>query len=476
MLYHRRRGILIKAISVSALMRGFAVLLATSCALGMAADARAQTFAETLELARNNEPTYLSAKASVTAAQEKYKQAFAGLLPQLSVSASANTNQRDYITRDSPIPPAEDRYRANSRTLNLTQPVWRHANFIATTQANLVIGQAEQQLAAAEQELLAKLITAWCDVMRARDDMVNASRQVDATRQQMEILRRGVQLGTASAPALEDARAKHNKALADRVSSEMEMQVKIAMIEQLAGPLRGFRAKFLSPRFSLQEPGDNSLDKWVEIAETGSPAVLAAEQAYAAAGEEVRKQRAGHEPTLDVVGSYGINSQTVGNFPGQNGYEIKQKTIGVQLNIPLYSGGGQNAKVGEAVAESEKARYDLEAARRAARLNAKQAWYLWQAGSARQVAALQGVKSSLAALDAALLGRNTGLKTELDVLQARQQLEEARRDLNRARYDMIIGAIRLKATAGKLTDTDVVELGKLFIDPEPAVEDLLAAN
>jgi outer membrane protein TolC len=109
-------------------------------------------------------------------------------------------------------------------------------------------------------------------------------------------------------------------------------------------------------------------------------------------------------------------------------------------------------------------------------LNAKQAWYLWQAGSARQVAALQGVKSSLAALDAALLGRNTGLKTELDVLQARQQLEEARRDLNRARYDMIIGAIRLKATAGKLTDADVVELGKLFIDPEPAVEDLLAAN
>ena len=163
-----------------------------------------------------------------------------------------------------------------------------------------------------------------------------------------------------------------------------------------------------------------------------------------------------------MVGSYVYNSQTTGNFPGQNGYEIKQSAVGVQLNIPIFAGGGQDAKVREAIAVREKARQDLEAARRAARLATKQAWFAWQGASARQLASLQAVESSMLALKAARVGEATGLKTELELLQARQQLESARRDLHKARYDMITSVFKLKAVAGQLEDADVLLLDKLL--------------
>jgi len=449
-----------------------AVLLLPTVATGAAG----QTFSQALDLARGKEPTYLSAIANVSASRERSKQAIAGLLPQITASATTNANHRDYVTNDAPIPPTVDRYNSNSRQINITQPLWRHASIIASKQAQTMLSQAEQQLAAAEQELSAKLVAAWCDVMSARDNVVHSARQALATKQQLDILSRGVQLGSESPPALAEATAKHEQALSDQVSAEMEMNLKTALLEQLTGPLTSFHPPFLTPRPELEDLSAESLAQWLQVVEVGSPLILSAEQALIAANDEVRKQRAGHQPTLDLVGSYGYNAQSVGNFPGQNGYEITQGIVGLQLTIPLYTGGGQSAKVGEALALQEKARQELEAARRAARLTVKQAWFLWRAGRARHLAALKALRSYALALEAASRGKGAGLGTDLEVLRARQQLEGARRDLNRAYYDMIVSVIKLKAIAGKLTEADLRAFEKLFVDREADLNDLLAAN
>lgn len=422
------------------------------------------SLAAAIVLARQTDPSFLSAQANLSAARERSGQAFGALLPQLSATANTTANRRDYETRDSLLPAADDRYNGNSGQLNLTQPLWRRANWIALTQADAAVSQADHQLAAAEQDLLVRLVQAWFDVMLARDAVVYTGGQTAAARHQSEQTKYAVEVSLATAPALEEARSKYDQAVADQFVAETEQSIKSAVLEQIIGPQLALRPPSLSESYVMVDPRSVTLEQWLSQAEAANPSILAASCAIEAASEEVRKQRAGHEPTLDMVASYGKNGQAAGSFPGQNGYGITQRSVGLQLNIPIFSGGTQNAKVGEAIALREKARQDLELAKRNVRLAAQQAWFGWQAGEARKTAALQAVRFSTLALQAALTGRRNEVKSELDVLQARQQLYGALRDLQKARYDMIISHIKLKAVAGRLADTDLTAFDAWFID------------
>lgn len=447
-------------------MRPFVIL---SCALATAiAPAHAQNFIQAIALARNAEPGYLGAKANLAATLEKANQAYADLLPQLSASVATHDTHRNYLTRDDPFPPSVDRYNNNTAQINLTQPLWRHSTLIAKTQADLAASQAEFQLMTSEQELLARLVGAWVDCMLARDVSLFAERQVAATREQWEVMKRGAQLGIATIPAREETHAKYEQALSDQVSAQMDSQARAAALEQLIGPLTSFDPPFLASPFQGPDLAQDSLERWLESADRTSPSIHAASRALDAASEEIRKQSAGHEPTLDLVGSYNHNGQSVGNFPGQNGYDIRQGAVGLQLNIPIYSGGGQAAKVREAAAMREKARQDLEAARRAVRLAIKQAWFGWQTGRARQRTAEHAIDAATLARDSASVGKSSGLNIDLDLLQAEQQLAGARRDLNKARYEMIAAIFKLKATAGVLSDADIALLASNFAGQEPA--------
>ncbi|GAB3537679.1 TolC family outer membrane protein [Noviherbaspirillum agri] len=420
---------------------------------------------QAVQRAREHEPGYLSAKANVIASEGKLQQALGGLLPQVTMSLNSNANDRNYVTRDSPIPPAKDGYNSNGGQLNITAPLWRRSNLIAYRQADTSVLQAQLQLQAAEVELLVKLMSAWYDVMSARDAVYAASSQVAAANALMMVQQKGAAIGVFSMPAAEEAQAKYEQAMAESLTAETELQVKIAALEQLVGPLAGFRAPFLSPSMQRIDMKIESLDRWLAAAEQDNPAILAAEKALEAASQEVDKQRAGHWPTIDVVANYGRNGQSAGNFPGQNGYDIKQHAVGLQLNIPIYSGGAQNGKVKEALGMQEKARQDLEATRRTVRLNVKQAWFGWRAAEARQAASLQSRKAALAGVRVAEKGSATGVKTEAELLDAKRLSDAALRDLNKARYDAIVSMVKLKAAAGLIEDEDFQRLN-MQMSPE----------
>jgi len=208
--------------------------------------------------------------------------------------------------------------------------------------------------------------------------------------------------------------------------------------------------------------GDVSLEQWLKQAEEGNPSILAAQRAVDAANEEIRKQSAGHEPTLDLVASYGNNAQAAGISGGQLGFESRQSTIGLQLNIPLYAGGGQSAKVREALALRDRAAQELEAARRNARLSAKQTWFTWRASAVREASSKQAMQSAGLALSGAQSARSLGVKADIDVLQAEQQHATALRDWRKARYEAIISQLKLKAVCGQLAGEELVELDRLF--------------
>lgn len=445
-------------------------------ALVLVGSAQAESLAVLLERARSGEPTYLGAKTNVLAAQARNSQAIGTMLPQVSATASANGNDRKYKTRNSSVPEARDHYDGYSAQISLTQPLVRYANIAGWHQARAVVGQAEHQLAGAEQDLFAKLVGAWFDLLAARDAVAFTRRQAEALQRHWEIVSRGSELGVYGQPQAEEVRTRLDQALSDAVVAETDVHLKRAALEQLVGALPETELPYMYGEAVLVSPTNASLEKWLESVETGNPNILAATQAFEAASAEVSKQRAGHLPTLDLVASYGKNGQAVGSFPGQAGYDIVQGTLGLQLNVPLFSGWTQSAKVDEALAQKAKAQLDLEVARRTAILNAKQAWFGWYGAVARSRAGSQAVKSARSALAQAKAGAESGLKMELDVLQAEQQLRAGQRDFRKGRYDQVVALIRLLAISGKLTDGDVAALDSLLVESAEAAESPVEAT
>lgn len=435
-----------------------AKMLATVLVALLAPQAAALTLTEAVELARRNDPAYLSAQAGLKAAQERESQARSAMLPQLAATVNTSTNRRDYTVRDALSTESLTTYNSHSGQLNLTQPLWRHANLISLDQSRAAAAQAGHQLDAAGLDMLVRLSQAWFDFMLAGDSLLYAEQGVALARHQLAQLQYSSEVGLGSETALAEARAKHEQAVAEAAAAQSDLDVKISALEQIVGIIPGAPPPALPERFPLPAPGRDTLESWLNAADSGNPSILAAQFALGSAREEIRKQRAGHEPTLDIVGSYGRNAQGTGTFPGQSGYDITQQTLGLQLNIPLYSGGGQQAKVREAVALVERAAQDLETARRNARAAVKQAWFGWQASRARHDAALHLANFFSLSLESAMLGKEKGVRSELDILQARQQLSGARRDLQKARYGMLINSLRLKAAAGQPIEHDLAAL------------------
>lgn len=433
----------------------------------------AQSLASLLELARNSEPTYLSAKTSVQAANARTDQMIGAMLPQVTASANTNTNIRDYETLGAASAVERDRYNSNSAQVNFTQPIWRYANVAGWQQAQAVADQVQHQLIGAGLELVNRLVTAWLEVLAARDGVLFTGQQATAAQRQWEIVRRGAELGAYSQPQVEEARAKHEQALSDAVTARTDGEIKQAALEQLVGPLSQLSPPFMRERAVLADVSTEKMETWLSAAETGNPSILAATKAYEAAEAEVRKQLAGHQPTLDLVLSHNRNRQAVGGFPGQAGYDTRQNAIGLQLNVPIFSGGTQSAKVDEAVAQKEKARLDIEAARRAAVFGIKQAWFGWLGAHARARAGAHAVQAAHAALAVARGGLANGLKTELDVLQAEQQLRAAQRDFRKGRYDQVTAHVKLKAIAGALSTEDVALLDLLFTNALEEAESMV---
>jgi outer membrane protein len=431
--------------------------------------AAAQGFTDAWQRALATEPALQAARASRTAAGERTSQARAALLPQLDATANRFLNRRAFVqnTRnpitDEPSPEVGERYFSRTAQINITQPLWRPQNWATLAQARESEQQAYWQALATEQELHGKFVTAWFDVMAARDSIAHTREQVEAARQQRDVMQRGLTLGTSSEVQAAEAAARHEQALADSASALADLESRTALLEQLTGPLPAFQVPQWRPMdaaflFAPLAP----LSEWLAQVEGQNAAIRATQRALGAARQEARKQRASHQPTLDAVGRHSHIVQGSGNTPGQAGYRSREHAFGLQLNVPIFSGGGMQAKVREADAMVLKAEADLEAARRNAEAQARQAWAGAQSAQAKSQAAVHALRAADIALRAAITGQGTGLKTVLDELQARQQLALARRDQQRAHYDRVVALARLRAVAGEPPDAFVAAIETLL--------------
>jgi len=408
--------------------------------------------------------TYAGAKAQYIGAQEKLPQARALLLPNVSFGAAGHYNdvKSDYQTPAFPSG-RRDFYDYNYG-INLTQPIYRRQNDATFEQAKVQVRQAQNQLSASAQDLMTRVAQGYFDVLLARANLSTIGSQKTAVAEQLEQAKRNFIVGTATITDSREAQARYDLVIAQEIVGQNDLEVKTRALEQIVGKPVGRLAGLTSP-VTLNPPQPADMAAWVDQAYQSSLQVALAQQNVEIAAQEVKKADAGHYPTLDAVGSLTDTYASSSTFGF--GSDIKALVVGVQLNVPLYQGGGISSRVREAVAGQERARQDLESARRTVAQQTREAFLGVTSGLAQIKALEQAVSSTKLQLESTKLGQEVGVRTAVDVLNAEQQLAAAERDLAQAVYGTIVNQLKLKAAVGKLAEADLADVNVLLKEEAP---------
>lgn len=412
--------------------------------------------------AAQRDPVFSAARHSLEVVQERLPQARAGLLPSVSLNSGVNRQVGDAsFNHEAPV----DRGVRNwSWSLQLNQPLWRKANWVAYDQAQAQLGVAQAQFKQAQQDLMLRVAQAYFDVLVSQESQRVAQAQVGAVQQQLELAKRNFDVGVSTVTDVHEATARNDLSRAQQIGALNDLEVRRAELQKLLGEMVPALAS-LKPEISLPRPEPESASTWATDASLQNPQVHAQLAAWNVARKEVDKSRAGHWPTLDLVASRG-NTFASGalSSPANIPSRVTTNQIGLQLNVPLYAGGGVQAKVREATAAVAKAVDDLEAARRQAAASATQAFSGVVNGHAQIEALASAVRSSKSAVDANKIGYRIGTRINIDVLNAEQQLYAAQRDLFKARAETILQGLRLKAAAGILEEADLRAVDQLLTE------------
>ena len=406
-----------------------------------------------------NDTIVASARAQLVATRERVPQARAGLLPR--VDANANLN---LTTFDTNLAQRRD-FDSQNYWISLSYPLYRRQNTEAFEQSKLGATLAEYQFEAVQQDLILRVSQAYFDVLAAQDTLETIFAQKRAISEQLASAKRNFEVGTATVTDQQEAQARFDLVVAQEFAANNDLDVKRAALAQLTGKVVP-ELKVLRTGVTLQGPQPERQTAWTDVARSNNLVVQQARVAAEIAEREIDKQRYGHHPTLDLVGSTSYFKG--GNTQLPNDFNSNSAQVGVQFVLPLYQGGLVDARVREAVSLREKAQQDLENARRQAEQAARQTFLGVNSGLA-QVQALEAAeRSSQLALDSNLLGYQVGVRNNIDVLIAQQQLYTTRRDLFLARYAVLVNGLRLKATVGALSEQDLQAVAALLDVPQPA--------
>ena len=424
-----------------------------------AGSAHAQNLLSLFETARNYDATFKSAQSQYTANLAKGDQAKALLLPSVGLAASVNKTEVDFVTNT-----ATASAQSNSLTLSASQPLYRPANTATYQQGQRQLELAAIQLKAAEQDLMVRVSQAYFDVLVSRESLDFVKAQKVAVGEQLAAAKRNFEVGTSTITDTREAQARFDLVIAQEIAADNDLRIKRMALNQLVG-LNNIEPKSLSSNAKLSAPEPQSLDQWVQQSSASNPSIIQSRVALDIAKLETSKAEAGHKPTLDLVAGYtparysnaNGNKVSIANQPGSN-----TTSLTLSFNVPLFAGFATQNRIKETIALEDKARSDLEAAERTVAQATRTAFFGLQSGIG-QVNALQAAEtSSQSALDANKLGYQVGVRINIDVLNSQSQLFQTKRDLAKARYDVLLGQLKLRQAAGNLTEADLASINALL--------------
>ncbi|MBA3058253.1 MAG: TolC family outer membrane protein [Gammaproteobacteria bacterium] len=424
----------------------------------LALPVQAQSLVDLYQSARDYDATYQSAKSQFVATLARADQAKALLLPTVGLSLGASATNLD-----STLPPSQQptsNYNSQSATVSASQPLYRPANRASYEQGMKQVDLAQAQLAAADQDLIVRVSQAYFDVLAAMDNLTFVKAQKAAVGEQLASAKRNFEVGTATITDTREAQARFDLGTAQEIAAENDLRVKKIALEQLVGKA-GAQPSPLAQPLALPTLVPSDVNAWVAQAESNHPGIKQSQVALDVAQLETQKAQAGHKPTLDLTAGYNI-TQNNGTANTSMDYRTNAATIGLAFNLPLFAGFAIQNRVRETLALEDKARNDLEATRRAVAQGTRTAFFGVESGQG-QVKALEAAEaSSQSALDANKLGYDVGVRINIDVLNSQSQLYDTKAKLAKARYDVLLGELRLRQASGTLQAQDLQGVNALL--------------
>ncbi len=435
----------------------FAIQAIAAATLCLASAAQAQGLLALYEAARTYDATYLSAKALADSSQYKAAQAEALARPSATLTGS--------ITRADVQTVIGTSVSSNNESVALQgrHPLFNRANKATIEQARRALDVSKADLESAEQDLIVRVAQAYFDVLAAQDNLVTAQTSKKAIAEQLASAKRNFEVGTATITDTREAQARFDLATATEIFADNDVRTKRIVLDVLVGRA-GVEPRPLAVPVRLPAVLPADAEEWVNAADGVHPSIRRARLGQEVARLETAKARAGELPTVDLLASIGQSHSTGAAVTASGGRPGSTRTpsVGVQMNWPLFTGYAVQNRIKETVVLEDKARIDREVARRAVAQATRQSYFGVQSLRA-QVAALEAAESSSQlALEATQLGYKVGVRVNLDVLNAQTQLFQTRRDLAKARYDVVLTGLRLRQASGQLQPQDVVAADALL--------------
>lgn len=462
-----------------------ALALATAVLLGQTATA--ESLIEVYEDALGADPTLREAAANRMATLESKPQAFAALLPQVSGqyiyernwdSGSQTFTQLipDQGTGSSTIGTGTTGFSQDTKPrkfwqLQLTQTLFRWDQWVALKQADKTVAQAEAEYRAAQQDLMIRVAQRYFDTLAAKATLEAAESAKESIARQLEQAEKRFEVGLIAITDVQEAQASYDSAVAGVIEAKRTLATAFEFVREITGQYYGDLAD-AGPDIPLISPNPNDVELWVQTALEQNLNVEASRLAASIARDEVSSRKAGHMPTVDFFARRfnddldaersnkpsEIGGELTEGFDGPADSDFWRDAIGVQLNVPIYSGGSVRSQVKEAGFQHRAATERLERSARETERQVRDSFLSVNAEISRVQALARSVESNQTALRATEAGFEVGTRTTVDVLDSRRNLFEAQRDYARSRYTYVVNALLLKQAAGTLGEADVREV------------------
>jgi outer membrane protein len=406
--------------------------------------------------ALDQDAQYAAARAEHRAAQEKIPQGRAGLLPTVSFSGLLrrqliNTNRGPEVTND-----------RSGLTITATQPLFRMENFVAYEQSKIQVMQADSQFIIAAQDLILRVAQAYFDILIAQFDVRVEEDQKKAIERQLKQAKANFEAGNSTIVDTNEAQARFDLTVSRLIIARNTLEVNKRKLQKITGRYPSAISRFDKDHdanlFVLKY---NNIEDWLAVAKQNSLTIRVQQSVLEIAKHEVERAKAGHYPTLDLVALYSDQKGVGGSITGR-GIDLTSKEIGLELNVPIFSGFAVQSRVREALENQEKVLQDLNNTHRDTELKVSQEYLNTTNGMALVRAQTEAVRSSQSQVESTKLGQKVGIRTEVDVLNAQGLHSIARRDLGRAYYNLLISRLRLEAEAGELDEEDLVQINEVL--------------
>lgn len=400
------------------------------------------------------DPVLLQAAAEKERALEAVTGTRAPLLPQINLAADYTRIYSSEDVRESKRP---------TIGVNLVQSIYDRSNWVELSQSEKSAHFADLGYNLALQELMVRTTSAYFDVLKAYDDVEFAVAEKAAIARQLEQTKQRFEVGLSAITDVHEAQAEYDLSVANEITLRNALESAYQGLRQITGQDHRTLNVLDTARFAPAIPAPESANGWYKLAEESSLALARAKVQTDIAKEQIDRAESGHYPTLDLV----AGTQYSDTDSQMSSSDATDASIGLQLNVPIYSGGGISSAVKQAQHQYVAASEVLSETQRSVYRNTLDSFNTLSAATSAIRAYEQTVVSRQSALDATTAGFEVGTRTIVDVLNSTRALYDAKRNLSGARYAFVVAVFRLKLAAGTLTENDLVDVNKALM-PLPA--------